>query len=62
MREWAREQRDMHAIIICQNEAILAKIEDRPCKVSPEDQKIYDQIFDTATANTTAINAELAKK
>lgn len=48
---WAREIGEFLAIAVCQNEAILAKLEDRPCKLSPEDQAIMTEIFDTATAS-----------
>jgi hypothetical protein len=59
--DWARELGEMAAVIICQNEVILAKLEQRPCKLSPKDQAIYNEIFDTATATTAKVDAALEK-
>lgn len=50
--DWARELGEMQAMSIAQGEVILAKLEERPCKLSKEDQDIYNEIFDKATAVT----------
>lgn len=58
---WAVEIGVAQAIIIMQNEAILAKLEDRPAKLSPEDQAKLNKIFDRATASTAKVDTELPK-
>lgn len=57
----ARERHlaEMLAVVIAQNEAILAKLEARPSKLSPEDQAMADQIFATAAATTAKVDAAL---
>ena len=49
------------AITVAQNEAILAKLEERPSKLSPEDQAIMNEIFDKATATAAKVDAALPK-
>lgn len=51
----------MLAIIMIQNEAILAKVEQRSPKLSPEDQATVNELFDRATADTAKIDAALPK-
>lgn len=54
---WAVKLGARQLITILQNEVILAKLEQRECKISPEDQAKLDQIFDEATGITTKIDA-----
>lgn len=67
MFEWNSKER-LDAIdrrlrhILMQNEAILAKLENRPSKLSPEDQKKLNMIFDTAAADSAKIDRALPGK
>jgi hypothetical protein len=58
--DWARYIADQNAVIIAQDEIILAKLEDRPCKLSPEDQATVNEMFDKATATAAKADAALA--
>lgn len=58
---WARRLRDTLSILVLQNEAILAKLEERPPKLSPEDQKHLNEIFDAATATAKKIKDTVPK-
>lgn len=55
-----RRLRDMLLAITLQNEAILAKLEARDSKLSPEDQAKLNQIFDRATATTAKIDEAIS--
>ena len=68
---WHRQQREapidqaeigeLLAIIVMQNEVIMARLEERSPKLSPEDQKKINQIFDLATADRAKLDAATAK-
>jgi hypothetical protein len=58
---WARRLRDTGALLVLQNEAILAKLEERPPSYPPEDQAKINQIFDTATATAAMADDALPK-
>lgn len=63
--EWAHAMRnelgEMLAVAIAKLEAIQAKLEDRPCRLSPEDQKIMDEIFEAGTATGAELDAATKK-
>ncbi len=46
-------------ILMLQNEAILAKLEQRPCNLSPEDQKAVNELFAVETADKAALDKTL---
>lgn len=54
--DWAKEIGARQLITILQNEVILAKLEQRECKILPEDQAKLDAIFDVATGITAKID------
>jgi hypothetical protein len=58
--EMAHELGEMLAVAVSQNEAILAKLEDRPSKLSAADQAIMNDIFDKATATSAKLDAAAA--
>lgn len=59
---WARRLRDNLAIVTLQNEAILAQLERRESKLSPEDREAVDEIFAIEDRDRKRIDATLAKK
>lgn len=48
--------------ILLQNEAILAKLEGRGTRLSEEDQKRLNEIFDIEASDTAKIDTELENK
>ena len=58
---WAADLRHKLWHIICQNEAILAKLENRESHLSPEDQAKLNRIFDTTKADAAKIDAAVKK-
>lgn len=60
---WAERQlRDLLLRITAQNEVILAAIEKRAPKLSPEDQAAVDEIFAIEVSDRKKIDTQLAKK
>ena len=51
---WAREIGEMLAIVIMQNEILMAHQQNRECIFSAEDQKTYHEIFKTVVADVVA--------
>lgn len=52
---WARSLMDAQVVIMIQNECILAKLEQRANKLSPEDQAKVNELFDKATGITSKV-------
>lgn len=51
----------MLVVIIIQNEMILAELQKRPSKLSPQDQARINEIFEKVTADTAKIDEALPK-
>lgn len=56
---WARKLGEMQLATMIQNEAILAKLEQRESKLSPEDQEKLNKIFDIASGDAAKIDKSL---
>lgn len=57
---WALDLMEMQYFVMLQNEAILAKLEDRSTRLSPKDQKALDEIVTVLNGTNTKIDT--AKK
>lgn len=53
---WALDLLEMQYIIMVQNEALLAKLEDRSTRLSQKDQKALDEIVETLKGTNTKID------
>lgn len=56
-KQWDDDAPMWAVIIIMQNEAILAKLEDRACQLSPQDRRDLDSIVEIAARTNRRIDA-----